>query len=65
MRAGANFGELVKKYSEDPGSVSTGGEYTVQKNGQMVQEFENAAFTLKPGESEHRQDHATGITSCR
>ena len=51
VKAGANFGELVKKYSEDPGSVSTGGEYTVQKNGQMVPEFENEAFSLKPGES--------------
>jgi peptidyl-prolyl cis-trans isomerase D len=52
VKAGANFADLVKKYSEDPGSVSTGGEYTVQKNGQMVPEFENAAFTLKPGQSE-------------
>lgn len=52
VRAGANFGDLVKKYSEDSGSVATGGEYTVQKNGQMVPEFEKAAFTLKPGESD-------------
>ncbi len=51
VRAGANFGELVKKYSEDPGSVATGGVYSVQRNGQMVPEFENAAFSLKPGES--------------
>ena len=35
-----------------PARPDTGGEYTVQKNGQMVPEFENAAFTLKPGESE-------------
>jgi peptidyl-prolyl cis-trans isomerase D len=52
VKGGANFGELVKKYSEDPGSTSTGGEYTIQKNGQMVKEFEDAAFRLKPGESE-------------
>jgi peptidyl-prolyl cis-trans isomerase D len=52
VQGGANFAELVKKHSEDPGSVSTGGEYDVQKNGQMVPEFENAAFTLKPGESQ-------------
>ncbi len=52
VKAGANFGDLVKKYSEDTASVPTGGEYTVQRNGQMVPEFENAAFTLKPGESE-------------
>jgi peptidyl-prolyl cis-trans isomerase D len=52
VKAGANFAELVKKYSEDPGSKNNGGEYTVQKNGQMVAEFENAAFSLKPGESD-------------
>jgi peptidyl-prolyl cis-trans isomerase D len=52
VRAGANFGELVKKYSEDTASVPNGGEYTLQKNGQMVPEFEKAAFTLKPGESD-------------
>jgi peptidyl-prolyl cis-trans isomerase D len=51
VRSGANFADLVKKYSEDTGSVATGGEYTVQKNGQMVPEFEKAAFTLKPNES--------------
>ncbi len=51
VKAGANFNDLVKKYSEDPGSVNTGGVYSVQRNGQMVPEFENAAFTLKPGES--------------
>jgi len=52
VRAGANFGDLVKKYSEDPGSKNTGGEYTIQHNGQMVKEFEDAAFRLKPGESD-------------
>jgi peptidyl-prolyl cis-trans isomerase D len=52
VRSGANFGDLVKKYSEDTGSVANGGEYTVQRNGQMVPEFEKAAFTLKPGESD-------------
>jgi peptidyl-prolyl cis-trans isomerase D len=52
VRSGANFAELAKKYSEDPGSKDKGGEYTVQKNGQMVPEFEAAAFRMKPGESE-------------
>jgi peptidyl-prolyl cis-trans isomerase D len=51
VKAGANFGDLVKKYSEDTASVPNGGEYTIQKNGQMVPEFETAAFTMKPGES--------------
>src|ERR1051326_8360129 len=52
VKAGANFADLVKKYSEDTASVPNGGEYTVQRNGQMVPEFENAAFTLKPGQSD-------------
>jgi peptidyl-prolyl cis-trans isomerase D len=52
VKAGGNFGELVKKYSEDTASVQTGGEYWVQRNGQMVPEFEKAAFSLKPGESD-------------
>lgn len=44
------FEDAVKKYSEDPGSKDKGGEYTVQRNGQMVKEFEDAAFTQKPGD---------------
>jgi peptidyl-prolyl cis-trans isomerase D len=52
VRGGANFAELAKKFSEDPGSANTGGEYSVQRNGQMVKEFEDAAFNLKPGESQ-------------
>jgi peptidyl-prolyl cis-trans isomerase D len=51
VKDGANFGELVKKYSEDPGKATNNGIYDVQRNGQMVKEFEDEAFTLKPGES--------------
>jgi len=50
LRGGANFAEMAKKYSEDPGSASKGGEYDGVVRGQMVPEFEKAAFTLKPGE---------------
>lgn len=46
---GADFGELAKKYSEDPGSKDKGGEYTFPR-GRMVKEFEDTAFSLKPGE---------------
>ena len=46
---GADFAALAKKYSEDPGSKDKGGEYTFPK-GRMVKEFEDTAFSMKPGE---------------
>jgi parvulin-like peptidyl-prolyl isomerase len=46
---GADFAALAKKYSEDPGSKETGGEYTFPK-GRMVKEFEDTAFSLKTNE---------------
>jgi peptidyl-prolyl cis-trans isomerase C len=48
-RGGADFAALAKQYSEDPGSKDNGGEYKFPR-GQMVAEFEAAAFALKPGE---------------
>lgn len=50
LKPGADFVTLAKKYSEDPGSASTGGELGFFKKGQMVPEFEKAAFELKDGE---------------
>ena len=52
VRAGADFAKLARENSEDPGSKDKGGEYEVQRNGQMVKPFEDAAFTLKPGQSD-------------
>jgi len=49
VRKGEDFAALVKQYSDDPGSKDKGGEYTFS-HGQMVAEFEKAAFDLKPGE---------------
>ena len=48
-RAGEDFTNLVKQYSEDPGSKATGGEYNFSR-GQMVPEFEAASFSMTNGQ---------------
>jgi peptidyl-prolyl cis-trans isomerase D len=48
--AGESFKELAMEYSEDPGSGQNGGSLGVFGKGQMVPEFEAAAFALKEGE---------------
>ena len=47
---GEKFSMLAKLYSQDPGSASKGGELGFFGRGDMVSEFEAAAFALKPGE---------------
>ena len=47
LKAGADFSELAKKNSEDPGSGSKGGDLGWVVRGQMVKNFEEAAFTQK------------------
>lgn len=51
LKGGANFAELAKRESDDPGSASQGGDLGWFRRGRMVPEFDKAAFTLKPGET--------------
>jgi peptidyl-prolyl cis-trans isomerase D len=52
IQGGANFAELAKQYSDDPGSKDSGGELGfVNRNAAMVPEFLHAIFTQKTGET--------------
>lgn len=50
LQDGGDFAELAKKYSQDPGSAKNGGELPWLQPGQTLKEFEDAAYSLKPGE---------------
>jgi peptidyl-prolyl cis-trans isomerase D len=50
IKAGGDFAKLAEKNSEDPGSAAKGGDLGWVVRGQMVKNFEDSVFSLKPKE---------------
>ncbi len=50
IKQGASFEEMAKKYSEDPGSKTYGGDLGFVKKGVFYPQFEAAAYALEIGE---------------
>ncbi len=51
IQSGANFADLAKKNSDDPGSKDSGGELGFAQRGHMVPEFDSAIFAQKIGDT--------------
>ncbi len=49
-KAGADFGELAKKNSDDEASAKNGGDLDYFTRGKMVAEVDDVAFKLQPGQ---------------
>ncbi|MFH0793459.1 MAG: peptidylprolyl isomerase [bacterium] len=50
LRAGADFGKMARENSDDASNAVKGGDLGYFGRGEMVPEFEQFAFDLKPGE---------------
>lgn len=51
LKGGKDFAALAKENSQDPGSAPQGGDLGFFEQGQMVPQFEQAAFALNPGQT--------------
>lgn len=50
IKAGGDFADFAKRYSEDPGTASSGGDLGFVRRGQFLKEFEEAVFSMKEGQ---------------
>jgi peptidyl-prolyl cis-trans isomerase D len=50
LRAGADFAEVARRESQDPGSRDRGGDLGFFERGKMVPAFDEVAFSLEPGQ---------------
>lgn len=50
IKNGADFSEMAKAHSQDPGSADNGGDLGFFGQGEMVPAFEESAFSLTPGD---------------
>ena len=50
IKSGEDFSELASLYSDDTNSALNGGELGFMKRGTLVPEFEEAAYSLSPGD---------------
>ncbi|HUB49190.1 MAG TPA: peptidylprolyl isomerase [Acetobacteraceae bacterium] len=57
LNKGADFAALSKQYSKDPGASQQGGDLGWFKKSEMVPEFADAAFSLKPGQIDQTPVH--------
>ncbi len=57
---GEDFASLAEEVSQDPGSAAEGGDLGWFPRGQMATEFEEAAFSLSPGETSDVVETSSG-----
>jgi hypothetical protein len=50
IRSGADFGQIVKEYSEEPGAASREGSVAAIERSMLVESFADAAFELDIGQ---------------